>query len=176
MEKIVVPLATQPNEYTCFPTCFKMLVDFLRGKFSDIPNLSIQEIADIVKTDRSGTALENIANLNKTAFKNVPLEIVVNYQTAKFEDIEKELSSGSPVIIGYDLALYQEEVGKQSFHAAILTYIDKDLLEVVMNDPIYGERSMKIGKFMEVWEAAERVFIKVKPKVQLELEAFEGKK
>jgi hypothetical protein len=79
VEKIVVPLFTQPNEYTCFPTCFKMLIDFLRERFSDIPNLSIQEIADIVRTDGDGTTLENILNLNKTVFKTIPLEIVVTY-------------------------------------------------------------------------------------------------
>jgi len=170
--EIKVPLITQPNEYTCFPTCFKMLIDFLREKFPNIPNLSIQEIADIVRTDKDGTTLENIPNLNRTVFKNTPLEIIVTCQTARFEDIEKELDNGNPVIIGYDLALYQEEIRKFCGHAAIITRIDKDKLEVIMNDPLYGKRSMKLGKFMEVWDAAEKVFIQVKPKHQLQMEAF----
>jgi hypothetical protein len=46
------------------------------------------------------------------------------------------------------LAVYQE-AGKHSFHAAVITQIDKELLEVVMNDPIYRERSMKTGKFID---------------------------
>lgn len=153
--KLAVPLVKQENDYSCVPACLKMILEYVlqTNSGSYQPNLSVDKICEIVKTDELGTALENVELINQKLINTFPsVEFVVD--TCSFSVLEQEIIGGQPVIVGLKMPYP---------HAVVVSGLDKENLIVYYNDPLKdSEKKMEMGKFLSAWNEQNNVAIKVK--------------
>lgn len=142
-----VPLEHQDDDFSCTPTCMKMVLEYVKNKFSGgFPNLDIAKISEILKTsaDLGGTTFDNIKNINDAFKKTRPsLEFVPNLNH-KIEDIKKEIANNRPVIAW----VMMPDPNGDYPHSIVITDIDEDKLLIYYNDPVYGKETIPIREFM----------------------------
>lgn len=157
-----VPAHRQMKNYTCVPSCCKMILDYVNETklTSPISNLDENEIADIMKTSITGTKWDNIENVNKAMTTSVPsLEFITEFQTHTLTDIRKELDSGLPVSIW----IVTNDGSNDYLHSVVIIGIDDEKKEISYNDPTYGEEiTISQSKFMTMWESFDARMIKTK--------------
>lgn len=153
--KLDIPLVFQEHDFSCVPTCIKMVLDFIQEQNPEgyIPEIDLEEVSSAIGTDELGTALENVKNINKKLEKAVPSIEFEALMNCNLDEIESEILKGNPVIAWI----------KNPFpHSIVLTGLDKELLVVYCNDPQKGKVRMEMGEFMSAWERMDNVLIKVK--------------
>jgi len=163
MAPLDVPLFYQEDDVSCTPACIKMVLEFIRNRFTEgIPDLDVPSVAKAVKTsaDDGGTTFENIKLINEKIMKAKPSLEFVAGSGHKYEEIVKELTepNGRPVIAWITMPSPQGDFN----HSIVITDVDEEKLLIYYNDPVYGKENMPLREFMDMWEASFRILIKVK--------------
>jgi len=143
-----------------------MILDFLREFLKDtaasvmLPDLRIEDIAEILGTSELGTALENIKNINKNEeiLKAIPSIEFEDKMMCGLSEVEMEITENRPIIAWISVSVDSREF----VHSVVITGIDMEKHLIYYNDPIYGKKEEHIGKFMSMWEKVDRTLIKVK--------------
>jgi len=152
----------QTKNYTCVPSCCKMILDYVNELLLTKPeqNLSEDEIAKIIKTTISGTHFSEIENINKVMTSSVPsLELITEFKSHTLLDIRKELESGLPLFVWIVI----NDESKNYLHSVVITGMNKIEKTISYNDPIYGkEITVSQSKFMSMWELDDARMIKTK--------------
>jgi len=160
--KLPVPYISQGESGNlCVPACLKMVLDFLREVTGDpkIPSLSVKRIARIVHTGHDGTDFEDVQEINKNLEKTVPsLEFEVDPRSYQFREIEAELAHQRPVIAW----LYISDEKRACCHAAVVVGYDRVNQMIILNDPLRGEVSIKVGDLMAEWQRTEQSLIRLR--------------
>jgi len=159
-----VPMVPQPDGVTCVPTCVKMVLDYVYSGLEGTDlNLGIEEICEIVGTTKDGTNLEDVKRINSNPKikKAIPsIEFDVNYDRHTLREIEHEIEEKHMPTIAWIKPL--EANDRDLEHAVVITDISRDDYKICYNDPLFGEKQMELGKFMELWERTDRTLIKVR--------------
>jgi predicted double-glycine peptidase len=161
--RLDVPLEKQEDDYSCTPVCMKMVLEYIRNKFSEgLPDLDSSMIAKIVKTkasaDEGGTTFENVELINEELNTARPSLRFVAVDGCELEDIKKELANDHPVISWVMMPSSQGDYP----HAKVVTGIDDDeKLLIFCNDPVYEKEEIPLRKFFVMWGKAYRILIKV---------------
>jgi len=163
MASLDVPLIYQEDDYSCTPACMKMVLEFIRRKFTEgIPELDLPEVASVVKAsaDDGGTTFENIELINELLLSARPSLEFVAGSGHTFDEIEEELGEPNhrPVIAWVMMPSPQGAFS----HSIVITGIDKEKLLIYFNDPVYGKEIMSIREFMQIWEQSFRILIKIR--------------
>jgi ABC-type bacteriocin/lantibiotic exporter with double-glycine peptidase domain len=169
--RLDVPLEHQDDDFSCTPICMKMVLEYVKNKFSEgFPDLDISKISEVLKTsaDLGGTTFENIKNINEVFRKTRPsLEFIVGLNH-KLEDIKKEISNNRPVIAW---VMMRDPNGDYP-HSIVITDIDEDKLLIYYNDPVYGKENISIREFMDMWDGNSRVLIRIRIGEKVTLNEF----
>jgi len=168
IEVLQVPYFTQEQtEAWCLPYSIKMCIEYYKEYYrfkvvrDKINNLSTEEIAQILKTDR-----ENGTRINTTTFKELAQQTCMldyNIEIDKdFPSLEKRFKKNLPSIVLYDLSyLMNKERGPG--HAAVVVGLTKD--QIILNNPwIKGEWPLEKMTFDEGWELEYHSALFVDPK------------
>jgi len=158
MGQLDVPMIYQEDDFSCTPVCIKMVLEYIRRKFPDVPDLDITTIAKAIKTDDGGTMFANLKGVNNELIKSSPSIDFVPEWGCKLEDIEAELKAQHPVIAWVTMPSPQ---GPYS-HSIVITDIDKENLAIYYNDPVYGKKEMPLGEFISMWKESFSILIKIK--------------
>lgn len=156
-----VPLEHQDDDFSCTPVCMKMVLEYVKSRFSDgFPNLDIAKISETLKAsaDLGGTTFENIKNINEEFKKTRPSLEFVPGLNHKIEDIKDEIMHDRPVIAW----VMMPDPNGEYPHSIVITDIDEDNLLIYYNDPVYGKETVSIRQFMDMWNGNFRVLIKIK--------------
>ena len=155
--KLDVPSYKQTKNYTCVPSCCKMMLDYLNHEKLNIQEADLDEdqIAKIMNTTPSGTLFSEVENMNKVMTQSNPsVEFRAEFQPHTLDDIRKELQKGLPVSVWIS-------TGSVNFqHSIVITGIDNIKKTISYNDPIYGTQTINQSKFVSKWEAGEASMIK----------------
>jgi len=158
--KLDVPLKFQEDDYSCTPTCMKMVLEYIRNKFSEgFPDLGISLIAKTVKAsaDEGGTTFENVELINEKLKKVRPSLRFVAGSGHRFAEIKEELTNDHPVITWVMMPSSQGDFP----HSLVIRGIKEQELLIYCNDPVYGREEIPIRKFIDMWEKSFRILIKV---------------
>ena len=161
--RLDVPLEKQEEDYTCTPVCMKMVLEYIRDKFSEgLPDLDSSIIAKTIKTkasaDEGGTTFENIELINEKLKKTRPSLRFVAVWGQNFSEIKDELENDHPVIAWVMMPSSQGDYP----HSKVITGIDdEEKLLIYCNDPVYEREDIPLTKFYNMWERAYRILIKV---------------
>jgi len=161
--RLDVPLEKQEDDYTCTPVCMKMVLEYIRDKFSEgLPDLHSSIIAKTIKTkssvDEGGTTFENIELINEKLKKARPSLRFTAVSGQNLNEIRDELGNDRPVIAWVMMPSSQGDYP----HSKVITGIDdEEKLQIYCNDPVYEKEEMPIRKFWDMWERAYRILIKV---------------
>lgn len=158
-EKIVldVPSYRQTKNYTCVPSCCKMMLDYLNHKKLKTPESDLDEnqIAKIINTTVSGTLYSEVMNINKVLTKSDPsVEFSTEFKPHTLNDIKKELQEGLPVSVWISTG------SVDYLHAIVITGIDDMKKTISYNDPIYGMNTISQSEFVTKWEEGSALMIK----------------
>jgi uncharacterized protein YvpB len=157
-----VPAYRQTKNYTCVPSCCKMILDYMNQVKLTKPESDRDEteIAKIMKTTISGTHFRNIVNINKMMTSSNPsLEFVIEFGPHTLSDIRKELESGLPVSVW----IITNDGSNDYVHSIVITGMDEIKKEISYNDPTYGrEQTISQIEFMSLWESHGARMIKTK--------------
>lgn len=152
-----VPSYRQTENYTCVPSCCKMMLDYLNHEKLKIPESDLDEnrIAKVMNTTVSGTVFSEVENINKVMIKSDPsVEFRAEFQPHTLDDIRKELQKELPVSVWIS-------TGSVDFlHSIVITGIDDIKKTISYNDPIYGTKTMSQSEFVTKWEKGEALMIK----------------
>ena len=155
--KLDVPSYKQTENYTCVPSCCKMMLDYLNHEKLKIQESDLDEnqIAKIMNTTLSGTVFFEVENINKVMTKSDPsVEFRAEFQSHTLGDIRKELQKELPVSVWIS-------TGSANFlHSIVITGIDDIKKTISYNDPIYGMKTMSQSEFVSKWETGEACMIK----------------
>lgn len=173
-----IPVILQREEHTCVPTCIKMLLEFLSQKDTSLPNITIEEIAELMGTTALGTPVEGVDILAKELDKRgcfCRLNNLTN-PNPSFREIRKSLAQGFPPLVFVNAARLQGDGSKKSAHAVLIYGIVPERNKLLYIDPYFGRREVDLGVFMESWEDALKVLFVVErsKKVQLRLNTYTG--
>jgi hypothetical protein len=156
-----------------------MVLDYIIDNFVgvEVLHLDLTDICKIIGTTGDGTIFEDVENMNKDKriLKVVPsIEFIVKKEHHELDDIENELSKGRPVIAWIHP---RDAVDRDLDHSVVITNLDKEGYRIYFNDPFLGEREMSLGDFMDCWDLAERILIKIKvgERIQRLLEEYAEK-
>lgn len=148
----------QTKNYTCVPSCTKMMLDYLNNVKLTVPELDLNEdeIAKIMKTTTGGTIFTDIENINDHLTKSNPsLEFIAEEKNHTLNDIKKELKDELPVSVWIDTGYIKYR------HSVVITGIDDNNKTISFNDPTYGEeRTIPQSEFMSMWNKADALMIK----------------
>ena len=154
-----VPLHLQTENYTCVPSCCKMILDYLnQEKLKTLePDFTENHIAEIMNTKISGTRFSEIENINKVLTKSEPsVEFSAEFQSHTLEDIRNELRQALPVSVWIFTG------SMEYLHSIVITGIDDEKKIISYNDPIYGIQKISQSKFITRWEQGQALMIKAK--------------
>jgi ABC-type bacteriocin/lantibiotic exporter with double-glycine peptidase domain len=163
MTSLDVPLIFQEDDHSCTPVCMKMVLEFVRRKFTQgIPDLDVPEVADAVRAsaDDGGTTFENIELINELLLDAKPSLEFVAGSGHSFDEIKEELGEPNrlPVIAWITVPSPQGSFN----HSIVITDIDEEKLIICLNDPVYGKETMSIREFMQMWEQSFRILIRIR--------------
>ena len=152
---IDVPVELQEDDFSCVPTCVKMVLEHIRKTNSNcsIPIETLKEISLAMGTDELGTPLDGTKGLNSALEKAQPSIEFEDKIRSSLSEIEKELEQEKPVIVWLKIPFS---------HSVVVTGLSKETLTVYFNDPLKGKRELEMGKFLSAWEALDKILIKVK--------------
>jgi hypothetical protein len=159
-----------------------MIFLFVAANYKDsrAPDFNLEKIGKIIETKKDGTFPEKVLNLNSTKVPEVAsaipsIEFELKLSSHSLDEIEKEIEDNQPPMAW--IRLYDEEHIKKCAHAVVITGLDRVMGLIYYNDPILGEKTMKITDFITLWDEEDRVLIKVKigKKKQRMLEEFGSK-
>ena len=157
-----VPAHRQTKNYTCVPSCCKMILDYVNELVltKPEPNLSEDEIAKIMKTTISGTHFSEIENMNEVMTTSIPsLEFITEFESHTLLDIRKELESELPLSVWIVIS----DGSNDYLHSVVITGMDEIEKTISYNDPTYGEeKTISQSKFMSMWELDDARMIKTK--------------
>ena len=161
--KLDVPLEKQEDDYTCTPVCMKMVLEYIRDKFSEgLPDMDSSIIAKTIKTkasvDEGGTTFENIELINEKLKKARPSLSFTAVSGASVKDIKDELENDHPVIAW---VMMPSSKGDYPHSKVITGFDDEEKLHIYCNDPVYEREEIPLRKFYDMWEKAYRILIKV---------------
>ena len=152
-----VPDYRQTKNYTCVPSCCKMMFDYLNQVKLTVPepDLDEEQIADIMNTTISGTRFSEVENINQVMTTSNPsVEFVAEFKPHTLDDIRIELQKGLPI------ATWINTGSVNYLHSIVITGIDDTNKTISYNDPIYGKESMTQSEFMTKWEKGQALMIK----------------
>ena len=139
------------------------------------PDFDLEKIEKIIDTRDDGTSPEEILNLNRvsevaSAMPSIEFELQIKYHT--LDELIKEREEDQPSIAW--IRLTDEGNIHGCTHAIVITDVDKPNNLIYYNDPIFGERTEPIDKFLARWDDEDRVLVKIKigKKKQRMLEDF----
>jgi ABC-type bacteriocin/lantibiotic exporter with double-glycine peptidase domain len=167
-----VPIEYQDDDFSCTPVCMKMVLEYVKEKFSSgFPKLDIAKISEVLKTsaDIGGTTLDNIKNINDEFRKTRPSLEFVSGINHKIEDIVKEVKDNQLPVIAW---LMMPDPNGDYPHSIVITDIDEDNLIIYYNDPVYGKETMSIRDFTDMWDGNSRVLIRIKIGEKVTLDGF----
>ena len=156
--KLDVPSYKQTENYTCVPSCCKMMLDYLNHEKLKIQESDLDEnqIAEIMNTTLDGTVLSEVENINKVMTKSDPsVEFRAEFQPHTLGDIRKELQKKLPVSV----CIFTGSV--KFLHSIVITGIDDIKKTISYNDPIYGMKTMSQSEFVSKWETDGALMIKI---------------
>lgn len=144
-----VPIYRQEKDYTCVPSCCKMMLDYLNENILENPEPSLSEdqISEIMNTTISGTRRNEIHNINKRLTTSKPsVEFIAEFKPHTLDDIRKELANGLPVAVWIETGI------ANYFHSIVITGIDDVKKTITYNDPAYGkEYTISQSQFVMKW-------------------------
>lgn len=159
MAPLDVPLILQEDDFSCTPVCIKMILEYIRKKFPDVPELDLPTITKSLKTDEGGTMFTNLKGINKPLLKSFPSVDFIAGWGHKLGEIEEELNQlKCPVIAWISMPSPQGEFS----HSIVITGVDRKNLIIYYNDPIYGKKQIPLGQFISMWEKNFGILIKAK--------------
>ena len=148
-----VPAYRQTKNYTCVPSCCKMMLDYVNELvlIDPEPNLSEDEIAKIMKTTISGTRFFEIENMNEVMTTSTPsLEFIAEFESHTLSDIKSELELGLAPSVWITI----NDGGNDYSHSVVITGMDETEKTISYNDPTYGkEFTISQSEFMSMWES-----------------------
>lgn len=157
-----VPQYRQTKDYTCVPSCCKMILDYANQFILTDPEpiRDEDEIAKIMNTDITGTIFSDVENINEILTVSIPsLEFIAEFQAHTLADLRKELQSALPSSVW----IYLPVDGKFYSHSVVITGMDDNEKTISYNDPLYGkEFTISQSKFMSMWESNGARLIKTK--------------
>lgn len=121
----------QKTDYTCGPSCLKMVFDYFGLKLTE------EQIAKLAGTTVDGTAPEKLVSCsNKLGFE-------AHYKVnSSISDIKKFLNKRVPVIVDW----FSVDEG----HYSVVVGMDSQ--NIYLADPEFGKiKSMKLNDFYRVW-------------------------
>jgi len=137
-----------------------MILDFVNETklTSTISNLDENEIANLMRTNISGTKWEHIENVNRALTPSDPsLEFIAEFETHTLADIRKELESGLPVSVWIET----NPSSHPYLHSVVITGMDNRKKEISYNDPTDGkEIIISQSTFLTMWESFEARMVK----------------
>jgi len=174
VEVLCVPWFPQQEEsFYCFPYSVWMVLEYFKNVYNNkiikkkIPNMNVEEIAKICRTDKSsGTRINDdlIRTLND---KVEPLHFELKIDT-KFKDIKKHIGAKLPCIVLYDCGYLLYNIPSKVGHAGVVISIDKN--QVFLNNPWLGaEVPIDLPDFNDAWEIEYKPAIFIKPNPQTKL-------
>lgn len=150
-----VPSHRQTKNYTCVPSCCKMMLDYLNQEKLKTPDLDEDQIAKIMNTTIGGTHLFEVENMNKVMTTSIPsVEFRAEFKPHTLDDIRKELQKGLPVSVWIPTG------SVDYLHSIVITGIDEIEKTISYNDPIYGTNTMKQSEFLTKWEDVQDYMIR----------------
>lgn len=153
-----VPSLRQSENFTCVPSCCKMMLDYMNNQKLKTPESELEEeqIAQIMNTKVSGTKFSEVENINKVLTKSEPsVEFSAEVKPHNLEDIRKELREELPVAVWIS-------TGSVDFlHSIVITGIDDERKTISYNDPIYGTQTISQSEFVTKWEEGQYLMIKM---------------
>lgn len=153
-----VPSYQQTKDYTCVPSCCKMILDYLNREKLKTPESDLDEhrIAEVMNTTVSGTSLSDVTNINEILTESDPsVEFTAEYKPHTLDDIRKELQEGLPVSVSFPTGVINY------LHAIVITGIDDIKKTISYNDPIYGTKTISQSEFVTKWEEGQALMIKI---------------
>jgi hypothetical protein len=145
----------------------------MRGGHVNLPDLSIEDIASIVRTTKGGTALTDVPNINAALQKAMPpISFVIDLRYRQFPYILEELRDFRPVIPYID---QKDQAGHAFPHAIVVRGFDTRRQLVLVNDPLETSRkpsTMPSTTFMDAWDEGYRHMVKLSIGGQKPLEPF----
>ena len=161
LQKLIVPLIPQHEQFYCVPACIKMVLEYLnqRGKLTaPLPDLTISDIAKAIKT-QDGTWAPDVPLLNPLLEEaNPSVEFEDAYRSRRVEEIDGEIDAGRPCIP----FLYLTDGVHHTWHAVVVSYIKIDRNTITINDPGPAiERTMVLSEFQGLWTRAWTTLLKV---------------
>lgn len=163
----------QEDRFSCAPICVKMVLNYVSQDLGiNIPNLDLNDIRRIVRTQADGTLPYDVARINQKLRPASHRVEFIPSEGNSFHDIEEELEGKRPVIAW--ILKTVDNIG--FYHAVVITHVDKDRLIVGYDDPMFGKQEYPVPSFLNDWEECEnnlliRLSIDRKPP-QKELEDF----
>lgn len=149
--RLNVPLLAQQEQFFCVPTCVKMVMEYMNqsGRLRmPIPDLSIREIAKIVK-EEDGTLASDVPLINEhiaAASPSVEFEDEFRFRTVN--EMNDEISKGLPCIAWQ----YVGDGVRHHRHAVVVTDIDLEARRITYNDPgPPREHSESLDDFERKW-------------------------
>lgn len=136
----------------CVPVCLKMAIDYMQlYRDARIPSMSVDDIAQEIKTTVLGTVLSEVPNINKKlCAAGSDWEVSVS-EHGKFEMIFDDLRNGLPCVVFYDLRYDIERIEGREKHACVVRGHDPKRRILFCNDPIRGEIEIPETRFRYLW-------------------------
>ena len=164
----------QENSYGCFPYSLWMVIQFYKNvHINDLikkntPNLSVEELAKICKTDsRTGTRVNEhlVSTLNKT-IPSLNFELV---SACDFERLKRVVVDNQcPCIVLYDFGYYKNGIQSNVGHAGVVIGLDDT--SIYLNNPWLGaEKEIDRVRFNDCWEIEYNQVLLIKPNLQTNL-------
>lgn len=153
-----VPIYRQTENYTCVPSCCKMMLDYLNKEKLKIPESELDEnqIAKIMNTTISGTRFSEVENINKVLTKSDPsVEFSAEFKPHTLDDIRRELRKELPISVWISTGTVDY------LHAIVIIGIDDVKKTISYNDPIYGMKTISQSDFVTRWEKGQALMIKI---------------
>ncbi|HDH41571.1 MAG TPA: hypothetical protein ENG12_04115 [Candidatus Altiarchaeales archaeon] len=146
--KLKVPFCKQRKYYNCLPVSLKMALKFFGYK------ITLSEIEDICGTDITGTDIDRaVDNLRDAGYR-------IEIKNLTLRELKTHLKGGMPVITIVN-TYYFPWIKSFSSHAVVVIGFTEN--EVVVNDPLEGEKKCSYERFLHAWRLYNNLSIIVKP-------------
>ncbi len=133
-----------------------MVLEYVNNAYgANCAEISIEEIAKIVRVHDLGTTFSDVGRINSKLQCAKEVRFIVKNRPREFQDIETEIVSRRPVIA----YILQEDQGVNFGHAVVIKGYDREAVTITYNDPQLGEKTEPISRFMAKWEGKYRLLI-----------------